>query len=596
MIQNMKQAFQMFVKTKNNAHNQNNTTGGLESLGTKDKSQAIQLLKARNPMHRIEKRMGREFCNPPAIRPYRWLLLFATILMATCAQALGNNPSKIDAPQLVPLPRSLHQRSGRVVLGNRIVPESPELLPLGAVIAGEVEQLTGRRLTVERRWARTGDIVLRIDPSLKGESYRIEVSRTARVIGGNYAAVAEGTASLLQALTLDGGNPGWPRLKIDDAPGSGYRGLMVDAARSWHSPAMLKQLVELCRWYKVRHLQIHFTDDGAHTFPSAAYPQLNANRRHYTTGELRQLESFAVERGVVILPELDVPGHASVLVQQMPEIFANHPQSGNVICPGREETYQALNRLIGEMTDIFHTTPYFHVGADEVNLEPWKSCTNCQAYMAAHQLENVEELYRHFIVRMDQLVRDYGKKTIVWEGFHKEGRTQIPRDVTVMVFESSYNIAPDVLELGYPVINASWQPLYVVNDRNWSPEQIYGWNKYRWESCWPNSKAYQHPITVAPTALMLGAQMCTWEQSEQRELPSLRERLPAMSERLWNPETPHGYPDFAARLKWTDAGLKKLLQEPLPSTPPRDSKNHPTAADAPTLDECCPKQSVPAGE
>jgi hexosaminidase len=157
-------------------------------------------------------------------------------------------------------------------------------------------------------------------------------------------------------------------------------------------------------------------------------------------------------------------------------------------------------------------------------------------------------------------VKKHGKKTLVWEGFAKTGKTDIPRDITVMAFESKYNLPPDLLAGGYKVINAAWQPLYITPGRRWSPEYIYGWNHYRWESCWDVSAAYKKPIVVPPTPDVIGAQMCVWEQGEHAELPSLRERLAAMSERIWNPNAGKSFADFSVRLKATDAGLENLLK------------------------------------
>jgi hexosaminidase len=83
---------------------------------------------------------------------------------------------------------------------------------------------------------------------------------------------------------------------------------------------------------------------------------------------------------------------------------------------------------------------------------------------------------------------------------------------------------------------------------------------YRWESWWEHSKAYGKPITVEPTQLVLGAQLCAWEQGEDIEVSTIRRRLPAMSERLWSPDANRSYQDFAARLDLTDAALTRLLQ------------------------------------
>ena len=488
-----------------------------------------------------------------------WVCLTSVAVLESLGQEPSANAAAYAGVKIIPAPKSVVLKSGRMSLGRHIFYEPAELRPLADVVQQEVQQLTGQKLTVAQGSPQAGDILLKLDPTFQGEAYAIEVGRSARVRGGNYAAVGFGSVSLLQSLDIANGKPVLRKCAIQDAPAVAYRGLLVDVARNWHGVNSLKQLIELCRWYKLRQFQIHFTDGQSFTFPSTAFPKLPTPKRHYTLAELRDLETFARDRGVVIVPELEMPGHASAMVQAMPELFGDDPVAKDVMCPSREETYRALDTLIGEMIDLFGTTPYFHIGADEVGMDPWKHCKYCQAYMAAHHLDDVNELYRHFIVRMDAVVKRHGKKMIVWEGFHKDGKTEIPRDVTVMVFESLYNIAPDLVAQGYTVINTSWKPLYVVNARNWSPEYIYGWNMYRWENWWDASKAFKTPITVAPTPLVLGAQLCAWEQSEDRELPSLRERVPALSERLWNPDLGQAYKDFADRLSFLDPMLTKLL-------------------------------------
>lgn len=478
-------------------------------------------------------------------------------------QAGRDSPEKpanvYGEPAVIPSPAAMRVEGGVMTIGpgSRVVAMDIALVPLARVLVEDVRRLTGMTLGVVRNTALPGDIVLRFDDAMDGEKHTVAVADQVVVAGGNYHAVAMGTASVLQLLRQANGVVTIPRLHIEDQPVAPYRGLMVDLGRQWHGIDSLRELVVLCRLYKVRYLHLHFSDDQLFTFPSSKYPQVATRNRHYTLGQLRDLEAFSRDRGVVIVPELDVPGHSSALLEAMPELGESYPTG--MVTPGRELTYEVLGALIGEMLDVFQSTPYFHIGADEVNVSFWDSSPDCQAYLAANGLENNEQLYRHFIVRMNSIVKKHGKQMIVWEGFDPRGKPEIPKDVTVMVFESLYATAPELLDAGYRVINTSWQPLYVVNARNWSPRYIYGWDMYRFENWWDQSRAYPGGITVEPTDRVIGAQLCAWEQSQERELPSLRRRLPTMIERVWNSSVGASYEKFEVSLEQTDEILSRLL-------------------------------------
>ncbi|MEJ6573243.1 MAG: family 20 glycosylhydrolase [Akkermansiaceae bacterium] len=462
--------------------------------------------------------------------------------------------------QIIPQPQSVEFKKGEMTLSSRIVISSTELKNLAVVVAEEFQLLTGKKLSIATGKAAAGDISLNIDPKMKGESYEMSVDQQATIKGGNYDAVAMGTVSLLQSLVSKGNHIVLPKQTIKDKPAAEYRGLLVDIARRWHKFETLKQLVVLCRWYKIRYLQLHFNDTESFTFPSKAFPNLATKGRHYTLDQMKELEAFAVARGVTIIPEVEMPGHSAAIIRGIPEHVACDPPYKHEVCPGRESTYQALDTIIGEFCQVFKKTPYFHIGADEVRKVGWAKCKHCQALKEKEKLEKDSELYRRFIVKMNEVVKKHGKKTIVWEGFHREGKIEIPRDITVMVFECLYNLPQHLIEDGYTVINASWQPLYVVNKRAWEPESIYNWNMYRWENFWPKSKASNGGIDVEKTSQVIGAQMCAWEQKDEVEIPSLRKRLPTLSQRIWNPDSKKDFKEFSKRLEIQNRGFEKLLQ------------------------------------
>jgi hexosaminidase len=471
---------------------------------------------------------------------------------------------------LIPIPDNCEYRKGRMEISSktRIVITSEELASLAKLFSDEIEQLISVRLSVAKEKPRSGDIVMELKPELKEEEYMIDINKKAVISGGSPNAVSYGTVTMLQAFISMDGNVGMPRMKIKDKPAVGYRGLSLDVAREPHSLNTLKQAVVMCRWYKIKYLQLHLTDNEGFTFPTTAYPQLRSSdinqqgKRHFSLEEFCELEDFARDRGVVIIPEIELPGHGMAILRGMPELFGGPPRNDRhqAICVGKERVYEVLDTIIGEICNVFRTTPYFHIGADEVIYDNWDYCPETKKFMAAHKIDDYIELYRYFIVRMNDIVKKHGKKTIAWEGFQKEGKIQIPRDITVMVYECKFNLPQDLVADGYDVINAAWQPLYVTPGRAWEPEYIYkSWNVYRWENWWDQSKAFPDGIEVSPTSKVLGAEMVTWSMPDDKEIPALRERLAAMGERLWNPGAGRTFADFAARFSSTDGKLMLLL-------------------------------------
>ena len=508
---------------------------------------------------------------------------------ARCAEA-------DKAPDLVPWPGSVRLARGVMPLGKsaRIVAGSAELAPLADVLAEEIHAATGLDLKTTRGTGRPGDVVLRTSADLKGEAYSLTIGETATVQGANYAAVALGTTTLVQLIRTGPTGAVLRRGVISDAPASSYRGLLIDVARKYHSIDTLRQCVRLCQLYKIRYLQLHLTDDPAFTFPSTAFPKLTSKNYHggpaYTLPELRGLERYATERGVTIVPELEVPGHAGAMNRTMGELFKikgtkpyEHHASINY---ANGDVIKAVDTLVGEICDVFRATPYFHIGGDEADVAFAHQHPEFKAAFKKYALgaKGQWQLYRHFLIQMNKIVRKRGKRMIVWEGFHRDPRSQfqIPKDVIVMEYECPFYRPAHLIEDGYTVINACWTPLYVVNRKRWTPGQIYAWDLQLFgQHTGTYSRTTWH--RVKPTPQIIGAQMCSWEQSEAVEISSLRTRLPAMAERIWNPAAKRPYADFARRAAATDRLLGRLMPtvrfEPVGLGKPDDDTH-----DVPTFD------------
>ena len=218
---------------------------------------------------------------------------------------------------------------------------------------------------------------------------------------------------------------------------------------------------------------------------------------------------------------------------------------------------QAVETIVGEMCEVFRSSPYFHIGGDEADLAFADQNADFKAAEARLGLPNAHELYRHFLVRMNEIVKKHRKQMIVWEGFGRRGKVAIPKDIIVMAYEIRFYRPDHLIEDGYEVVNASWTPLYVVNKKVRPPGEIYAWDMHQFKP--HGAKPEDKGIVVPPSAKLLGAQMCAWEQRQELELPSLRGRLPAMAERIWNPSAGKSYDDFARRFAATDKLLDALL-------------------------------------
>ena len=489
-------------------------------------------------------------------------MLCVAILLATSA------PSPPLA--LVPWPRDVKLEQGVISLRHQeSISAPPPLNRLAEIVSSEVK--IAFDATWKPRTTAGGAIELRLDPKLKEEEYRLDTRKKIFVIGGSYRAVAMGTATLLQSLIKTDDHLSVPRLVIQDSPAKAFRGLMVDVARRYHSIATLEQCVELCRLYKVRYLQLHLSDDQSFTFPSQAFPKLNTVNQHggpsYTREELKGLVKFADDRGVTIIPEIEMPGHAAAMIRAMPDLFkiggTNPYEHHATVNFANDKVLEALNTIIGEACEIFASSPYFHMGGDEADISLADQHPDFQAAFQELGLppKSQQEIFRRFIGQILESVEKRGKQLIVWEGFGRNPASKFPisKRVLVMEFESAYYQPADLLQDGYRLVNAAWTPLYVVNRHVWPAKKVYDWDlsKFgRFTNLFPTVEWALVPSIVR----VIGAQVCAWEQPEHLEITNLRRVLPAMAERVWTPWRKRPDAVFMASLLSTDNLLDRLIQ------------------------------------
>lgn len=400
----------------------------------------------------------------------------------------------------------------------------------------------------------TGGIELYEDLNMQKGHYRILAENKIILSAKDSEGILYGLASLFQLINESDGVLTVQSFELEDYPDKDYRAMMVDLGRHWHPFDKLLKFVDICFMYKVKYLNLHFMDNLIYALPSHKFPKLPTEGKHYTFEEIAKLNRYAKDRGVIVVPEFECPGHASQLNRAYPEIFGDTVDESfneviltecggpisrkDIICAGSQKSTDATKEILKEICDMFPDSPYINIGGDEAPVNVWNNCSECRRYMEENNISGADELYGEYVGRMCEYVLSIGKTPIVWEGFPEESNHFVPKDTIVIAWESCYQTVDKLLAHGFRVINSSWQPLYIVQHyrERWDPRDILKWNVYNWQHWWHNSKAYLNPINIAPTEQVIGAMECVWEMNYEQEINFIIENLAALSERVWNVE------------------------------------------------------------
>lgn len=421
-----------------------------------------------------------------------------------------------------------------------------------------------------------GTICIRQDRDLEAEAYKIVVSEEGVSINASdRKGVNHAFATILQMMQVEEGRILLPKVVIKDQPNCSYRGMMVDLARSFRTFPFLLAYVDMCYFYKASALQLHFTDDEGYTLPSNSYPRLSTEGRSYTYEEIGSLVEYAHARGVELVPELDVPGHCTCFAESYGDLFGR----AGVICQ-HEDSMEAMRTLFRELCDMFPYSKHIHIGGDEaIAMEAWTKCPDCLDYgkkvgidITIQDGKKLAELfYAHFISEMADVCFEKGKQPIVWEGFGKEANDRISKQIVVMSWENLFQLTPDLLEAGFPVINCSWNPTYVVTPHTmWKPQDIYEWSVYQWQATHPNSPILECGYECPKSTPILGGQLHAWSGDIRKEfenetegvtveLKCLAERLPMLVERTWNVETKGSYDELKDTIETLENKLYTII-------------------------------------
>jgi len=419
-------------------------------------------------------------------------------------------------------------------------------------------------------------IVLKKDATLAQNAYRLDSTGESVVLSASAReGLLYGFATLLQLINCNKEGAKIASVQIVDAPKKDYRAFMLDSVSEPHTMQQLFKYVDLCFFYKLNYLHLHFADGAAYRYPSRIFKNL-PSEIHYSFEDIKQLRRYAASRGIILIPEFECPGHATVLNRTYPELFlCDMEQKGEVllselgdpinpeslICAGSEKSFDAVKQLLGELAELFPESPYIHIGGDEAPHQGWEHCRTCRSYMKKHGLKDSGELYSEFVGRVAACVLELGKTPIVWEGFPSASSHFVPKETIVIAWESHYQTAPELLKNGFQIINASWQPTYFVPSlvHRWGPAELLQWDPHVWNHWWEHSEAHETPIQIEPTADLLGASLCSWGCSFELLISRLMENLPAFSQSLWSPEQKTDFDSYHLKYKETTRKASHLV-------------------------------------
>ena len=349
--------------------------------------------------------------------------------------------------QIIPQPVKAELRTGVfVTAGCRVEWEGFDIRP------ENLAALTGRLVKPchpASTWNGVNAIVLRRDTAagIPAEGYRIDISaRRAQLSAGDDAGLFYGLQTLLQ-LADERGN--LPCVSIEDHPRYRYRGLHLDVCRHFFPVRFIKHYLDWMASCKLNTFHWHLTDDQGWRIEIKRYPRLTEiggyrtrtqiggfhedpityeqgrYGGYYTQDEIREVVAYAAERHIAVIPEIEMPGHATAALAAYPELACGHgPKSfetsgrwgvlDDVFCPGKEQTFEFLEGVLDEVLELF-PSKLIHIGGDECPRVRWKECPDCRAPMEDEGIEDEAGLQTYLTLRIGRHLEAKGRRLIGWD-------------------------------------------------------------------------------------------------------------------------------------------------------------------------------------
>ncbi|MCK9279385.1 MAG: beta-N-acetylhexosaminidase [Melioribacteraceae bacterium] len=258
------------------------------------------------------------------------------------------------------------------------------------------------------------------------ETYELVVNeKQIKIDAPNSFGAMHALSTLAQLLDSDEAGYYFPGVTIKDKPRFVWRGLMIDISRHFEPIEVMKRNIDAMAAVKMNVLHWHLTDDHGFRIESKSFPKLHelgSDGFFYTHEQIKDVVNYAYERGIRVVPEFDLPGHATAWVVGYPEL-ASAPGPyviermwgifNPTIDPTNEEVYKFLETFFIEMTELF-PDKYWHLGGDENNGKQWNANPKIQEFMKANNLKDNHALQNYFNVRLDKILSKLNKTMVGW--------------------------------------------------------------------------------------------------------------------------------------------------------------------------------------
>lgn len=383
------------------------------------------------------------------------------------------------APGVEPALRSWVGSTGDFVLtrGSHIVAADAGLAAEAGIFSSDLSQIVGRHIPVAvGRQSGSGDITLSRTSVAPGnaEGYRLRIAGTLSIEAANATGLSHGEQTVEQLFTLDARRASIPRGTAEDWPQVKQRGVMIDAGRKYYQPSSIEQLIRMAAWYKMDTVHLHLTEYNAFRLNSPKFPGL-ATAQSYSRSDIDRFEQMAARYHVTIIPEIDLPAHASVLTAYWPDTTwdcapMNEERGHNfTLDVTKQATRDHVKRLLDEFIPWFKG-PIFHVGTDEYPYQSTQErCPELVDYAKVHHFANTSDVMVSFIDYLNTLVRGHGKTTEAWGWWDAAGQPTISpaKNIIVEAYGNNTDFAgrsgeQHFLDEGYKVVYADGNQLYVT--------------------------------------------------------------------------------------------------------------------------------------